>query len=507
MTIEEAKTEIKRAVSIYLRKDDFGNYRIPVEKQRPVFMIGAPGIGKTAIMEQIAKELDLALVSYSMTHHTRQSAIGLPFIVHRNYGGEEAEVSEYTMSEIVASVYNSMEKSRKREGILFLDEINCVSETLAPSMLQFLQYKTFGNHRIPEGWVVVSAGNPPEYNRSVREFDIVTLDRLKVLDIEPDYETWKSYADEKGLHRAVRTYLDVRREDFYVIDSGREGKSYVTARGWEDLSSAICLYEEMGYPVDIRLVGQYLRHRRIAGEFATYYELYEKYRSDYRIRDILAGERIVEIEERARSAPFDERITLTELLLEGVIPDLVSVTETEKSLRRLLPALRELKNNIGNPSEAPVIASLGKMEDDTDKEILRLEAEHGLTAEEKRILQYSRTFAEFCRNKIRQERKEASDQAAFSIIRKEYDLRVKNMKEEGEKAEKRLRNLFLFIERNFGDSNEMLAAVTELTVNPDTAVFVAEHGPEEYYRYQKRFMLYERNQELMMKVRKLGEHV
>ena len=81
------------------------------------------------------------------------------------------------------------------------------------------------------------------------------------------------------------------------------------------------------------------------------------------------------------------------------------------------------------------------------------------------------------------------------------------MKEEGEKAEKRLRNLFLFIERNFGDSNEMLAAVTELTVNPDTAAFVAEHGPEEYYRYQKRFMLYERNQELMMKVRKLGEHV
>ena len=55
------------------------------------------------------------------------------------------------MSEIVASVYNKIEESGLKEGILFIDEINCVSETLAPAMLQFLQYKTFGNHAIPEG--------------------------------------------------------------------------------------------------------------------------------------------------------------------------------------------------------------------------------------------------------------------------------------------------------------------------------------------------------------------
>ena len=75
MNIQEAKEQIERAVKIYLMKDSYGNYRIPLERQRPVFLLGAPGIGKTAIMEQIARELDLALVSYSMTHHTRQSAL------------------------------------------------------------------------------------------------------------------------------------------------------------------------------------------------------------------------------------------------------------------------------------------------------------------------------------------------------------------------------------------------------------------------------------------------
>ncbi len=154
MNIKQAKDYIENTVRLYLKRDEFGEYRIPVVRQRPVFLLGAPGIGKTAIMEQIAQELGIALVSYSMTHHTRQSALGLPFISNRSYQDMEFQVSEYTMSEIIASIYDVMEHSGISEGILFLDEINCVSETLAPSMLQFLQYKVFGRHKVPEGWVM-----------------------------------------------------------------------------------------------------------------------------------------------------------------------------------------------------------------------------------------------------------------------------------------------------------------------------------------------------------------
>ncbi len=75
-------------------------------------------------------------------------------------------MTEYTMSEIISSVYDRMEETKIKEGILFIDEINCVSETLAPTMLQFLQCKTFGNQSVPKGWIIVAAGNPPEYNKS-----------------------------------------------------------------------------------------------------------------------------------------------------------------------------------------------------------------------------------------------------------------------------------------------------------------------------------------------------
>ncbi|MBO5495793.1 MAG: AAA family ATPase, partial [Oscillospiraceae bacterium] len=145
MNIKQAKTQIRNTLRAYLARDEYGAYRIPPMRQRPVLLMGPPGIGKTQIMEQIASEEQVGLVSYTITHHTRQSAMGLPFIEKRVYGGETYTVTEYTMSEIIGAVHALMENTGIREGILFLDEINCVSETLAPMMLQFLQNKTFGN--------------------------------------------------------------------------------------------------------------------------------------------------------------------------------------------------------------------------------------------------------------------------------------------------------------------------------------------------------------------------
>ena len=223
MNIKEAKNEIKHTVQAYLNKDYLGDYRIPPLRQRPILLIGPPGIGKTQIMEQIARECKIALVSYNITHHTRQSAVGLPFIRETSYGGETHSVTEYTMSEIIASIYRRMEETGLDEGILFVDEINCVSETLAPTMLQFLQCKTFGNQKVPAGWVIVAAGNPPEYNKSVREFDIVTLDRVKKISVEADFPVWKEFAYEQKIHGAIISYLEIRLENFCRIESTVDG--------------------------------------------------------------------------------------------------------------------------------------------------------------------------------------------------------------------------------------------------------------------------------------------
>ena len=80
MDIQRAKEEIKQTVRAYLACDDTGSPLIPPVRQRPILLMGPPGIGKTQIMAQIAEECGVALVAYTITHHTRQSAVGLPFI-------------------------------------------------------------------------------------------------------------------------------------------------------------------------------------------------------------------------------------------------------------------------------------------------------------------------------------------------------------------------------------------------------------------------------------------
>ncbi len=495
MNIKEAKEQIKNAMTAYFTKDEFGGYAIPIEKQRPVFLMGPPGIGKTAIMEQIASELGVGLISYSMTHHTRQSALGLPFIVQKNYGGQEYDVSEYTMSEIIASVYDMMEETGLREGILFLDEINCVSETLAPSMLQFLQYKVFGRHRVPDGWIVVTAGNPPEYNNSVREFDIVTWDRLKRIDVEPDFGVWKEYAYLSNVHPAIISYLDVKHSDFYKIESTVDGKSFVTARGWSDLSDMIKLYEKHGLKVDNALVSQYLQNKKIARDFAVYYDLYMKYKSDYQIGEILSGKASEEIKRRAKAAKFDERLALLSLILDGVNEGMRAVANEEEMLSALLACLKEVRAGLSN-SAADAVKLLGEKASAVRAKIEKGKASSSLSAEKRHTLNLTAAALEEEAALIERNDR-PSGTAAFALMKKDFDSRVAALKKNAEAAGKKLSNAFAFLEEVFGEGQELLILVTELTINAHSSRFISRYGCKEYFAHNKELLFYERRKELI----------
>lgn len=503
MNIREAKEQVKFTVKSYLTRNEVGEYVIPVERQRPVFLMGPPGIGKTAIMAQIASELGLALVSYSMTHHTRQSALGLPFIADKVYGGQNVRVSEYTMSEIISSMYEEMERTGKKEGILFLDEINCVSETLAPSMLQFLQFKTFGMHRIPDGWIVVTAGNPPEYNNSVREFDIVTWDRLKRVDVEPDFKAWKEYAYEAKVHPAITTYLSIKNQDFYLVQTTVDGKTFVTARGWEDLSDIIKLYEQHDFPVTAELVHQYLQNNRIAEEFAIYYDLYNKYKSDYQIDKILAGDISDEIVERARLARFDERLTVIGLLLEHVGNGFHEVFDKEKTMRIAVQELKTMRSAIEDGTAENGFAVLAQS---VEKLRLNTTANRRTTKAVEEDTVYVFRAANIIEKMLAAARvaDPADGTALYAFLREEFKKENESLKALAAKTSDELSNLFKFIETAFDEGNEMLIVVTELTTNMYSSSFISRYGCEEYFAHNKELMFYERQKELIRDIEDLG---
>ena len=494
MNIKQAKEQIKNAMTAYFTKDEYGNFCIPVHEQRPVFLMGPPGIGKTAIMEQIAAELGVGLVSYSMTHHTRQSALGLPFIVKKTYGGKEYDVSEYTMSEIIASVYDMIESTGKSEGILFLDEINCVSETLAPSMLQFLQYKVFGRHTVPEGWIVVTAGNPPEYNNSVREFDIVTWDRLKRIDVEADFSVWKEYAYKRGIHASIITYLDVKRDHFYKIESTVDGKSFVTARGWSDLSDMIFLYERNGITVDEKLVGQYLQNHKIAKDFAIYYDLFNKYKSDYQVDSILNGTVSDEIRQRAKNGRFDERLALLGLMLDAVTAQLRAVYHREQAQMELLTILKKVKCGLGDADHAAAVLK---------GQIDLVERDIAVGVKSSSLSKDRRQALHGCKAALEEEVRlllEEQPADAFARLKADFDERTAALKAAVEQAGEQLSNVFIFCEEVFGEGQELLILVTELTISYYGAHFISRYGCKEYFKHNKELLFHERQKELIHKL-------
>ncbi|MBP5761522.1 MAG: AAA family ATPase, partial [Lachnospiraceae bacterium] len=479
--------------------DEYGEYCIPTVRQRPIFMLGAPGIGKTAIMEQIASEMGIAFVSYSMTHHTRQSALGLPYITTKKFGDTEYSITEYTMSEIIASVYEAIDKRGVKEGILFLDEINCVSETLGPSMLQFLQYKTFGRHSLPEGWVIVTAGNPPEYNRSVREFDVATLDRMKVITVEPELKAWMEYARERSIHGAILAYLDVKKEDFYVMDMSPEGRAYVTARGWEDLSEMMKLSEEEKITIDETLISQYLRSERVAKDFAAYYDLYIKYKTDYHIAEILEGRAPESIYEKMNGASFDERLSVLSMLTESVSGDMKETLVEADAVRTLTPVMKSIKDMSEKGADDSEVQGIIRKALGAQENNLKLLQERGnLSRHRRRSIALTIDFYNDCLKPG--DTAKTEDGRLYCLD--SYNSEVVKLKEKAMTSSSRLSNLISFVRKACEGGNEPMILATRLTSDTWSSRFISTFGNEDYEKLAGDMEISERGLELKEQIAK-----
>lgn len=514
MNIKQAKQEIVNTIKAYREKDEMGNYLIPIQKQRPILLIGPPGIGKTAIMEQVAEELSVNLVSYTITHHTRQSAIGLPFISHKEYDGKDMAVTEYTMSEIIASVYDKIEQTGIHEGILFLDEINCVSETLVPTMLQFLQYKTFGSHKVPDGFIIVTAGNPPQYNKAVRDFDIVTLDRVKRIDIEEDLEAFFDYADIAGIHGSIRAYLDIHKDNFYRVKSDIDGKKFVTARGWEDLSQLIRAYEKIGIEIDENVTKQYLQEPEIARDFAMYYALYKKYENIYDISDILKG-KLPEDKAKLRKAPFDEKLSILNLIMDRLTHEFAGYDrdyKVQKALQQDITALVKEGDSGTTTIQERLHKKNAELRNDYDKKsgehLMDKESEMVLRSEISAFEELERQLSDsgtdsgnsdFGRLDILHDRN-ALDELAKMTIKAWFSGREKIRRERAGEISLHLKNCFRFLSETYGEEQELVLFLTRLDSGHYSLRFIQREGSEEYYKYNQLLLLRDRRAEIVSEI-------
>ena len=105
-------------------------------------------------------------------------------------------------------------------------------------------------------------------------------DRKKI-EIQENHSVWDRYAAKQGVHLGIRSYLQLKTENFYRIEERQGGSCFVTARGWEDLSRILQSYEEMKVPITEDLIGEYVQHEEVAGDFYGFYKLFKNYEEKY----------------------------------------------------------------------------------------------------------------------------------------------------------------------------------------------------------------------------------
>ena len=335
----------------------------------------------------------------------------------------------------------------------------------------------------------MAAGNPPEYNKSVREFDVVTLDRIRRIDVEENYGVWREYAWQAGIHPAILSYLELKREYFYRMETTVDGRMFATARGWEDLSEFLKACEAVGKKVDREVVHQYIQHWKIAKDFAGYLELFAKYKKDYGLEKLLEGRYSEDTLEKLKFASFDERLSVVGMLL-GKLSELFRDSYlADRYVTKLFACLKGYKA-CGSLEETAAAAG---------EQYERLRRSGQLTKEADHMLRQVNDTLERYQQLLKEENLTAPQQAeeAFERVRAEFEKETRKREELLERTGKALDNAFYFMEAAFGDSQEMVSFVTELNTNYYSVQYLKENDCDMYYKYNKRLLVDEQREKLL----------
>ncbi|HQL83559.1 MAG TPA: hypothetical protein PK307_15260, partial [Spirochaetota bacterium] len=192
-----------------------------------VKILGHPGIGKSAIVRQVAERKNRLFIDTRLAFKENVDLGGYPVPDH------DAKRMVYYRPKFIPP-----EKVPEgRSGIVwFLDESNRAHPTVIQTLFQIITERTCGEHLLPEGTSIVLAGNLGEGDdTTITQFDDSALDgRLAVFQLRPSAEDWLAWADREGVHPSIIRYLSLFPERLWD-----EENINPNPRGWHQVSLAV----------------------------------------------------------------------------------------------------------------------------------------------------------------------------------------------------------------------------------------------------------------------------
>ncbi len=186
----------------------------------PIFLWGAPGIGKSSIVRQIAKERGIGFLDLRLTLLDPTDLRGIPFF------DQESKKAIWASPAFLPD-------GSEPEGILFLDELNTAAPMVQASAYQLILDRQIGEYKLPEGWAIVAAGNRESDRGVVFRMPAPLANRFVHLEMEIDAKQWCRWAVKEGFEPSVVGFISARPDALFSFDAKSSHRSFATPRSWE----------------------------------------------------------------------------------------------------------------------------------------------------------------------------------------------------------------------------------------------------------------------------------
>jgi hypothetical protein len=256
--------------------------------QRPVFIWGPPGIGKSETVQEITEELGGLMIDLRMAQMEPTDIRGIPYFNKELNKMDWAPPVDLPDEEL-ASQYPIV--------VLFLDEMNSAPPAVQAAGYQLVLNRRVGKYRLPKNVVIVAAGNRDSDKGVTYRMPMPLANRFVHLEMRPDFTSWQNWAVNKGIHKDVVGYLSFAKQDLYDFDSKGSSRAFATPRSWVFVSDLLqdendtdsdTLFNLIAGSVGEGLAVKFAAHRRHSGKLPAPADILEGKVRDLQVKEISA---------------------------------------------------------------------------------------------------------------------------------------------------------------------------------------------------------------------------
>lgn len=256
-------------MSVTLTQKQLSDFLLNVALVRPVFIWGPPGIGKSSLVQQFAEELGLPCVSLLGSQLAPEDIIGVPQIV--------GDSSRFCPPKMIA---------RPDPYCLFLDELNACTHEVQKAFYSLIHERRIGEYHLPEGSIVIGAGNRAQDNAIVKPLSSALMNRMMHVHLRVSHRDWLEWATIAGIHHLVVEYIGIRPDHLWSEPPKHE-EPFSTPRSWHFMSDALHVYGERLEEDTLEVLAFGCLSPHHAGQFKAFVK---QVRSKYRLGAILKGD-------------------------------------------------------------------------------------------------------------------------------------------------------------------------------------------------------------------------